>query len=322
MNKRLKQADIPILETKDLRKYFQVRGKYVKAVDGINIELYKGETLGIIGESGCGKTTLGKTIIGLHKKTSGEILLDGIEACQKEPSFKRRVQMIFQDPYSSLDPSWDVYKILEEPLAAHCIGTAAERKDIIEHFLDKMGLKASMLRRFPHEFSGGQRQRIGIARALIMRPEIVICDEPISALDVSIQAQVINLLKEIQKEMNLSYLFIAHDLSMVKYISDRIVVMYLGNIVEMADKSELVKNMCHPYTKALFEAEPVADPDHIMEHKGISGEIPSPMNPPSGCKFCTRCPYANEGCMQQQPEFTEIQTGHWVACHRWKELSV
>ena len=321
-----------ILEVKGLKKYFPVSKGFfgrnkslLKAVDDVSFSIPKGKTLGIVGESGCGKSTLGRTILGLYEKTGGEIWFDGIntESIQDKLWLKRRMQMIFQDPYASLNPRMDIYTILEEPFRVHNIGTQEERRKQIIAFLERVGLGVGCLNRFPHEFSGGQRQRIGIARALLLKPELIICDEPISALDVSIQAQVINLLKEFQEEFGLSYLFIAHDLSMVKYISDAIGVMYLGAMVEMGEKNQIGNHMLHPYTKALFESEPLANPRLALErkHAGVEGEIPSPMNPPSGCKFRTRCPKAMEICKEQVPSLQNMGDGHWVACHLYNGCS-
>lgn len=314
-----------ILQTVDLKKHFKLKGnRVVKAVDGVSIELERGKTLGLVGESGCGKSTLGRTIIRIYDPTSGSIALNGRDITEKSTkSFRRElacsIQMIFQDPYACLNPRMTVSDIIGEGWdlnkAVHAMG--GERKDKIVELLETVGLNEEHANRFPHEFSGGQRQRIGIARALSMSPELIICDEPISALDVSIQAQVMNLLLNLQRKSNLSYVFIAHDLSMVRYISDTVAVMYLGAIMEYADNKELYEHPLHPYTKALFSAIPVANPkvEKGRQRIKLEGEIPSPLHAPQGCKFCTRCSYAKPICFEQPPELKECAPGHKVACH-------
>ena len=316
-----------LIEVKDLKKYFQVgRNQTLKAVDGVNFKIYKGETLGIVGESGCGKTTCGKSVMGLYKATDGEVLFDGVDINKlnkkEKKEFTKRAQIIFQDPYSSLNPRMTVGDIIGEGIDIHKLYTGKERQEKIYELLELVGLNREHALRFPHEFSGGQRQRIGIARALAIEPEFIVCDEPISALDVSIQAQVVNLLIELQQKKNLTYLFIAHDLSMVKHISDRVGVMYLGNMVEFAESDELYQKPFHPYTKALMAAIPIPDPDTEEQKTRIrlEGEIPSPVNPKPGCRFVTRCRYATEKCHQETPKLEELAPEHFVACHRAKEL--
>ena len=311
-----------LIEVKDLKKYFQVgRNQTLKAVDGVNFKIYKGETLGIVGESGCGKTTCGKTVMGLYKATGGEVLFDGVDINKlnknEKKEFTKRAQIIFQDPYSSLNPRMTVGDIIGEGIDIHKLYTGKERQEKIYELLELVGLNREHALRFPHEFSGGQRQRIGIARALAIEPEFIVCDEPISALDVSIQAQVVNLLIELQQKKNLTYLFIAHDLSMVKHISDRVGVMYLGNMVEFAESDELYHHPMHPYTEALLSAIPVADPKlaRSSKRKIIKGDLPSPMDVPGGCRFHTRCPYAKPECSQMEPPLVERTPGHFVACH-------
>ena len=320
-----------LLEIRNLKKYFTVkkgdfgRKQTVKAVDGVSLDIYKGETLGLVGESGCGKTTLGRTIIRLHEPTSGKIIYDGKtiydsekKIAEKMLPFRRKMQIIFQDPSASLDPRMTVGEIVGEALDIHKLyKTKAERTEKIERLLEAVGLNTEHSNRFPHEFSGGQQQRIGIARALAVEPEFIVCDEPISALDVSIQSQVVNMLEDLQEELGLTYLFIAHDISVVRHISDRIGVMYLGNLVELADSYELYKNPIHPYTKTLMSAVPIPDPvvTRARERLILEGDIPSPINPPSGCKFHTRCPFATERCKQETPEFKEYESGHFAACH-------
>lgn len=309
-----------LIEVKDLKKYFQVgRNQTLKAVDGVNFKIYKGETLGIVGESGCGKTTCGKTVMGLYKATDGEVLFDGVDINKlnkkEKKEFTKRAQIIFQDPYSSLNPRMTVGDIIGEGIDIHKLYTGKERQEKIYELLELVGLNREHALRFPHEFSGGQRQRIGIARALAIEPEFIVCDEPISALDVSIQAQVLNLLQQLQKDFNLTYLFISHDLSVVEMISDRIGVMYLGTIVETAPKKELYANPRHPYTRALLSAVPIPDPDLTKERITLKGDLPSPSNPPSGCLFHTRCPHCTEKCKTQVPTPVEIAPGHIVKCH-------
>ncbi|MCD6426116.1 MAG: dipeptide ABC transporter ATP-binding protein [Anaerolineales bacterium] len=300
---------------------FQKQVGAVKAVDGVSFEIKKGETLGLVGESGCGKTTTGRTILQLHKPTSGEVFFRDINLTEasdgKLRELRRDMQIIFQDPYASLNPRMTVGRIIAEPLDVHNIGTPAERKERVQELLRLVGLNPYFVNRYPHEFSGGQRQRIGVARALALEPEFIVCDEPISALDVSIQAQVVNLLGDLQEEMGLTYLFIAHDLSMVRHISNRIAVMYLGKIVELADRDVLFANTLHPYSIALLSAVPLHNPAAERERKRIilMGDVPSPANPPTGCRFHTRCPIAEKRCEVEDPEFREYEKDHWVACH-------
>jgi oligopeptide transport system ATP-binding protein len=319
-----------LIEVRDLKKHFPIRQGLifekeigsVKAVDGISFNIQPGETLGLVGESGCGKTTAGRTILGLYPLTSGSVVISGIslENASKDEikALRRKAQMIFQDPYASLNPRWTVSAIIGEPLRVHHLyGSVKERDERVNHLMLKVGLSPRLINRFPHEFSGGQRQRIGVARALASDPEFIVCDEPISALDVSIQAQVVNLLEDLQDEFGLTYLFIAHDLSMVRHICDRVAVMYLGRIVELADRNELYENPLHPYTQSLLSAVPVPDPKINRQRKRIilSGDVPSPINPPSGCRFHPRCPIAQPHCSEVDPEWREITPGHWVACH-------
>ncbi len=314
-----------LLEIDKLAKHFNLgKGKILKAVDGVTFDIYKGETLGLVGESGCGKTTLGRTLTVLYGKTSGEIVYNGQNVNTiGNKEFTRKVQMIFQDPQASLNPRMTVADIIAEGLDIHKLcKTKEERQNKIYELLEKVGLNKEHSNRFPHEFSGGQRQRIGIARALAVEPEFIVCDEPIAALDVSIQAQVVNLLKDLQREQGLTLLFIAHDLSMVKYISDRVAVMYLGDMVELAESDPLYEKPLHPYTEALMSAVPIADPEIEVAKNRIKleGDLPSPMNPPKGCKFSTRCPYATDKCNQERPLLREIVKGRYAACHRSEEL--
>jgi oligopeptide transport system ATP-binding protein len=294
----------------------------IRAVDGVSFEIKKGETLGLVGESGCGKTTVGRTILQLYKPTAGHVYFKDIDlaSLKSEPMrlMRQELQMIFQDPYASLNPRMTVREIIGEPLVAFGIASGKEIDSRVAELLDLVRLDRNYASRYPHEFSGGQRQRIGVARALAMNPSFIVCDEPISALDVSIQAQVVNLLEDLQKELNLTYLFIAHDLSMVRHISDRVAVMYLGIIAELADRNEVYANPLHPYTKALLSSIPVADPEYYEDHQRIvlEGDVPSPANPPSGCRFRTRCPIAIEECAEVRPELREISPGHFVACIR------
>lgn len=315
-----------ILEVRNLKKYFPVRtdffGRpvtYLKAVDDVSFSMRKGETLGLVGESGCGKSTTGRTIIRLYKPTAGEVLFNGkaIDSRAAEKQLRRCMQMIFQDPYASLNPRMTVGDIIGEPLDIHGLASGKERAERIAGLLDMVGLSPEHAHRFPHEFSGGQRQRIGFARALAVNPSFIICDEPISALDVSIQAQVVNLLERLQEELGLTYLFIAHDLAMVKHISNRVAVMYLGKIVEMAESSELYMHPQHPYTQALLSALPIPDPSPEAQRKRIrlAGDVPNPINPPSGCRFRTRCRSCLPVCAEQEPAFTDVGAGHMAACH-------
>lgn len=315
-----------ILRTVDLKKYFVARNflgsrkHTVKAVDGITFDIKKGECFGLVGESGCGKSTLGRTLIRMYEPDSGQIFFDGedishirdLHACHK------RMQIIFQDPYSALDPHQNIQEILEEPLRMHSKLGPKDRLDYITELLDKVGMKPDVLEKYTYEFSGGQRQRIGIARALSVKPEFIMCDEPISALDVSIQAQVVNMLEDLQGELGLTYLFVSHDLSMVRHISQRIGVMYLGNLVEIAMNDELYTHPLHPYTQALLSAIPVADPERARstQRRTLQGDLPSPLNIPSGCRFHTRCPYATEQCSQECPQLRTVGPNHQVACHQ------
>jgi oligopeptide/dipeptide ABC transporter ATP-binding protein len=322
------KSDDILIKVSNLKKYFPVKNqfigserKFVKAVDGVSFEIKKGETFGLVGESGCGKSTLGRSITRLYDVTSGDIFFEGTNIAKLNKrelnEYHRRMQIIFQDPYSSLNPSMNVEELIDEPLTLHTNLSKQERQKKIERLLEMVGLRKTDMEKFPHEFSGGQCQRIGIARAISTEPDFILCDEPISALDVSIQAQVVNMLEDLQKEMGLTYLFVAHDLSMVRHISDRIGVMYLGNIVEIAESNELYKNPLHPYTKALLSAIPVADPRKAKEsaRQIIEGDIPSPIDVPSGCRFHTRCPYASPKCKEVSPEMKEVGNGHFAACH-------
>lgn len=316
-----------ILEVKNLKKYFPVESKVrvepksVKAVDDVSFDVYRNETLSIVGESGCGKSTTGRCLIGLNKPTSGEVIYNGkniVGISDKEQRVLcKDLQMIFQDPYSSLNPRMTIGSILEEPLIIHKIcKTKEERMQRVLDMLEKVGMRRDHYYRYPHEFSGGQRQRIGIARALILEPKLVVCDEPVSALDVSIQSQVLNLLAEVKKEMNITYVFISHNMSVVRYISDRVGVMYLGHLVELAGTEELYNNPLHPYTQALLSTVPEPDPHVKREQIMLKGDIPSPLNPPIGCIFHNRCPYNEPICQDQMPPLVEIKPGHFVACYR------
>ena len=325
-----------LIEIENLRKYFPVnrgslfaRRQYVQAVESVSFSIYRGETLGIVGESGCGKSTLGRAIIRLHEPTSGKIVYDGQTIYDSQAKiavpmlpYRRKMQIIFQDPSASLDPRMTVGEIVGEALDIHklCSGKA-ERRDRINALLDEVGLNTEHANRFPHEFSGGQQQRVGIARALAVNPEFIVCDEPISALDVSIQSQVVNMLEDLQQQIGLTYLFIAHDISVVRHISNRIGVMYLGNLVELAESYELCNRPIHPYTQTLLSAVPLPDPEKNKTRQRIllEGDIPSPINPPAGCRFLTRCPYAMERCKQDVPQLKEYGAGHFAACHRLEE---
>ena len=288
-------------------------------MDDINLTIHKGETLGLVGESGCGKSTLGRTILNLIPKTSGQILYEGQDigdySKKQMWEMRRKMQIIFQDPYSSLNPRMTVYDLVSAPLEVYGIGSHEERREMVISILQDVGLDKQYLNRFPHEFSGGQRQRIGIARALILNPEFVVCDEAVSALDVSVRAQVLNLMKKMQAKRNLTYLFISHDLSVVRHVSDRVAVMYLGSVVEVAEKKELYGHPIHPYTKALLSAIPIPDANRKRHRIILEGDVPSAYNPPSGCKFHTRCPYATERCSQEIPKLRDVGSGHLVACH-------
>ncbi|HRE26018.1 MAG TPA: dipeptide ABC transporter ATP-binding protein [Anaerolineales bacterium] len=316
-----------LVEIKNLYKYFPVRGgllqrvvAWVQAVDNVSFAIKEGETLGVVGESGCGKTTVGRTLLRLVPATSGQVLFEGQDVFKANgrelKNLRRNMQIIFQDPYSSLDPRMPVGESIAEGLLVHGMGTRQERFETVINTLRKVGLQDYHARRYPHEFSGGQRQRIGIARALALQPKFIVCDEPVSALDVSIQAQVLNILKELQREFGLTYLFIAHNLSVVEHISDRVAVMYLGKMVELSDRDELYKNPLHPYTQALLSAIPMPDPNYRPDRVILKGDVPSPLRPPSGCRFHPRCPVAFKHCAEQEPDFKEASPGHFVACWR------
>ncbi|MCT6924948.1 dipeptide ABC transporter ATP-binding protein [Metasolibacillus sp.] len=318
-----------LLKVENLTKYFPIRAGMlarkvgdVKAVNDISFEVYEGETLGIVGESGCGKSTTGRVIMRLHEPTSGKVTFDGVELTslsnEEMRKARRDIQMVFQDPYASLNPRHTIEKILEEPLIVHGIGTAEERRRKVIEYLEVVGLSAYHAKRYPHQFSGGQRQRIGIARALMTNPKLIIADEPVSALDVSIQAQVLNLMQKLQEDLKLTYIFIAHDLGVVRHISDRVGVMYLGRMVELANSEDLYAEPLHPYSQALLSAVPIPDPNYEREQVILTGDIPSPSNPPTGCAFHTRCPMAMDICKQQVPQFKEAKTGHSVACHLYE----
>lgn len=346
------------MEIQHLQQYFPAGGygknkRVVKAVDDVSFAIRKGETLGLVGESGCGKTTVGRTMLRLYEPTDGRIIYNGktifdsgkcplqnpdgtpktdengnlvygTKVAEDMLPYRRRMQIVFQDPYASLDPRMTIGDIVGEPIDIHKLANSKEeRRERILTLLERVGLNSEHANRYPHEFSGGQRQRVGIARALAVDPEFIVCDEPVSALDVSIQAQVVNMFEDLQKEMGLTYLFIAHDLSIVKHISDRIGVMYLGKLVELADSYELITRSAHPYTRSLISAIPIADPKTARASRRIplQGDVPSPLNPPSGCRFRTRCPYATEQCSEECPEFREISPGHWAACHNLDKLN-
>ena len=320
-----------LVEIKHLKEYFNVnvgffKSKYLKAVDDVSFSIKKGETLGLVGESGCGKTTVGRTILNLYKPTSGEIWYDGklIKSKSDIKEFRKKATMVFQDPYSSLNPRMTVSDIIGEPLDIHKLyKTKEERRERILELMNYVGLNSEHASRYAHEFSGGQRQRIGIARSLAVNPEFIVCDEPVSALDVSIQAQVINMFDELQDKLGLTYLFIAHDLLVVRHISDRIAVMYLGKMVELADADEIYLHPLHPYSKSLLSAVPIPDPKIARANQRIilSGDIPSPLNAPTGCPFRTRCPYAKADCAESMPEFKEVSKGHFVACHHVEDAN-
>ena len=318
-----------LVEVKHLKEYFHINtglfsSKPLKAVDDVSFSIRRGETLGLVGESGCGKTTVGRTLLHLYKPTGGEIWFDGkkIVTAKDIAEYRKQTAMVFQDPYSSLNPRMTVADIIGEPLDVHrMFKSEAQRKERILELMAQVGLNSEHANRYAHEFSGGQRQRIGIARALAMKPRFVVCDEPVSALDVSIQAQVINMFDELQEQMGLTYLFIAHDLLVVRHISDRIAVMYLGKMVELADAKEICDHPLHPYTRSLMSAVPLPDPKLARENRRIvlTGDIPSPLNAPSGCPFRTRCPYASEVCAEVMPEFRDVGGGHFVACHHFEK---
>ncbi|NLU36434.1 MAG: ATP-binding cassette domain-containing protein [Clostridiales bacterium] len=326
-----KNNNNPLVEVKDLKVYFDInvgflKTKPLKAVDGVSFSINKGETLGLVGESGCGKTTVGRTLLHLYKPTDGEIWFDGRKIENKEDLqiLRKKAAMVFQDPYSSLNPRMTVSDIIGEPLDVHRMySNKQERRERILELMDYVGLNSEHASRYAHEFSGGQRQRIGIARALAVNPDFIVCDEPVSALDVSIQAQVINMFVELQEKLGLTYLFIAHDILVVRHISDRIAVMYLGKVVELADAKEIYDQPLHPYSKSLLSAVPIPDPETARKSKRIvlSGDIPSPLDTPSGCPFRTRCPYVIDKCAESMPPFEEVSKGHYIACHRVKEIN-
>ena len=317
-----KTETIKLVQVKDLVKYFPVDNSddVVQAVDDVSFDIFAGETLGLVGESGCGKSTVGRCLLRLHEPTSGEVLFEGkniIGLTNNEmQTLRREMQIIFQDPYASLNPRLTIRSIISEPLKIHNIGTKADQTARVADLLQKVGLDPKYSDRYPHEFSGGQRQRIGIARALALNPKLIICDEPVSALDVSVQAQVVNLLQDLQDEFGLTYLFISHGLAVVEHISDRVAVMYLGKIVEICDAAELYENPIHPYTKALLSAIPIPDPKHKRDRIVLTGDVPTPINPPSGCRFRTRCPIAIEECSRIDPNLQAIAPGHFAACIR------
>jgi len=323
--------ETPLIEVRNLKEYFNInmgmfKTKPLKAVDGVSFSIKRGETLGLVGESGCGKTTVGRTLLHLYKPTDGEIYYNGnlIKTKADIHEFRNKATMVFQDPYSSLNPRMTVSDIIGEPLDIHKLySSKEERMEKILELMDRVGLNSEHASRYAHEFSGGQRQRIGIARALAVNPDFIVCDEPVSALDVSIQAQVINMFAELQETMGLTYLFIAHDLLVVRHISDRIAVMYLGKMVELADADEIYSHPLHPYSKALMSAVPIPDPKIARANQRIPlvGDIPSPLNAPSGCPFRTRCAYATEACAESMPEFKEVSTGHFVACHNMDKIN-
>ena len=324
------KKDEILLQVEDLKMYFPItqgiifqrRVGDIKAVDGISFFIRRGETLGLVGESGCGKSTTGRCILQLYRPTGGRVFFEGENLCEmrgeKLRRMRRKMQMIFQDPYASLNPRMTIGNIIGEPLEVHGIAKGKEKRERVQELLRLVGLNPYFINRYPHEFSGGQRQRVGVARALALNPSFIVCDEPVSSVDVSIQAQIVNLLEDLQAQFGLAYLFIAHDLSMVRHISDRVAVMYLGKIVELTDRDELYDNPLHPYTQALLSAVPIPDPEVEERRQRIilEGDVPSPANPPKGCNFNTRCPVVMDICKEQEPEFKEVSAEHWVACHR------
>lgn len=321
-----------LLEIKDLKIYYPIKGKrdaegkpaYVKAVDGVTFDVYENETFGLVGESGCGKSTTGRTVVRLNKPTAGSVTFEGHDLFakmnrQQNMDLTQKIQIIYQDPYSSLDPRFTVGRCIEEPLIVHHMGNKEERRARVLQLMHDVGLREEVYTRYPHEFSGGQRQRIGVARALALDPKLVVCDEPVSALDVSIQAQIINLLKELQRKRGLTYLFVAHDMSVIRYISDRVGVMYLGHLVEEGDTDEVFDHPQHPYTRTLMSAVPSIDPCDNRQRILLEGDLPSPIDPPSGCVFHTRCPWATEACKTASCELREVRKGHYAACSRGKQ---
>lgn len=316
-----------LIHLEDVKKYFEFKDgfatEYVKAVDGITLDIFKGETLGLVGESGCGKSTLGRTILRLYDKAEGTVSFQGKDiygqSSKELLKLRRDMQIVFQDPLASLNPRKTIFQIIEEPLRFHGYKNREERREMVEQIMQAVGLNPNVGNRYPHEFSGGQQQRVGIARALILRPEFIVCDEAVSALDVSVQAQILNLLQKLKKEYNLTYLFISHNLSVIKHICDRIVVMYLGNVVEVATKEQLFSNPCHPYTRALISAIPLPDPAQKRQRIMLEGDIPSPAHPPEGCRFHPRCYECagKEACCQDRPRLVEVEPGHFVACHQY-----
>ena len=320
-------SDEILLKVEHLKVYYPVKKtkvrekqRYLHACDDVSFCVYRGETFGIVGESGCGKTTTGKALVKIVKPTAGTVRYGGKDiykdfSRKEDFAFRRKLQMIFQDPFSSLDPRFTVGRIIGEPLAIHKAGTPSQRRERVKNLMCEVDMRPDQLTKFPHEFSGGQRQRIGIARALALNPELIVCDEPVSALDVSIQAQVLNLMRDLQEKYALTYIFVSHNLSVVKHICDRIAVMYLGQFVELADASELFRRPVHPYTVGLLQAIPIPDPDVPSLMAGLEGDVPTPIDPPPGCRFQSRCAYATEECRQRTPELKEIDAGHFVACH-------
>ena len=318
-----------LIHLDDVKKYFEFKDgfatEYIKAVDGISLDIYKGETVGLVGESGCGKSTLGRTILRLYDKAEGTVEFKGQEVWKLNSrdlmKLRRDMQIVFQDPLASLNPRKTIFQIIEEPLCFHGYKNKEERKEMVEKIMQAVGLNPEVGNRYPHEFSGGQQQRVGIARALILRPEFIVCDEAVSALDVSVQAQILNLLQQLKEDYKLTYLFISHNLSVIKHVCDRIVVMYLGNVVEIATKEQLFANPCHPYTQALISAIPIPDPSQKRQRIMLEGDIPSPANPPEGCRFHPRC-FACEGkenCCKERPKLIEVEPGHFVACHMFNK---